>query len=101
MSGNHKNCPKCNAPTLVEEFTIIRRQTCVNCSFLTQNRITPIVKGGLAMFTYLTDHLIEHNGQLDGLEAALQQQLTKVQRREAKLKNRGNGGSPPREEDWR
>ena len=62
MSKNLRNCPQCNAPTLVEEFTIIRRQTCVNCSFLTQNRITPIVKGGLAMFTYLTDHLIEHKG---------------------------------------
>lgn len=101
MSENYRNCPRCNAPTLVEEFVIVRRQTCINCKFFTQHRITPLVKGGLAMITYLTDHLSQNDNRLDGLEAALQQQLTKVQRREAKLKNRGNGGSPHREEDWR
>lgn len=97
---NHRNCPSCNAPTLVEEFVIVRRQSCGNCQFFTQTRITPVMQGGLAMIAYLTDYMIEHNGHLGGLEAALQQQLAKVQRREAKRKSRVSGGSPSKEEDW-
>jgi hypothetical protein len=100
MSNNSKKCPQCDLPALVEEFTVIRRQTCPNCDFITQRRVTPIVRGGLAMITYLTDYMIDHNGHLDGLEAALQQQLAKVQRRDAKRRHRSNGGSPHREEDW-
>jgi protein-arginine kinase activator protein McsA len=99
MSNNSKKCPQCHLPALVEQFTVIRRQTCPNCHFIDQSRVTPIVRGGLAMITYLTDYMIEHNGHLGGLETALQQQLAKVQRHHAKHRNRGNGGSPPRAED--
>ena len=100
MSKNLRDCPRCNAPTLVEEFVIVRRQTCINCKFFTQHRITPFVTGGLAMITYLSDYMIEHNGHLGGLEATLQQQIAKVQRREAKRRSHTSGDSPPREEDW-
>ena len=100
MTEKYRKCPSCNTSALVEEFVIVRRQSCINCKFFTQRRITPLVRGGLAMITYLADYMIEHNGHLGGLEATLQQQLAKVQRREAKRKSKTAGGSPLREEDW-
>jgi hypothetical protein len=101
MSNHLRKCPKCQINGLVVEFTVIQRESCVNCDYYTQRRVTPVVQGGLAMITHLTDRLIEANNGLDGLETALQQQVAKVQRRQAKRRNHGNGGSPPRGEDWR
>jgi hypothetical protein len=101
MSNHLRKCPKCQINGLVVKYAVIQRETCINCDYLTQRRVTPVVQGGLAMVTHLTDHLMDSNGHLNGLQAALQQQLAKVRRREAKLKHHGNGGSPQREEDWR
>ena len=100
MPKNFRNCPKCGAPGLVQEYTVLSRETCPNCSYLTQRRITPIIQGGQAMLDYLVDYFLAAGDNGPALEAALQRQLAKVQRREAKRRARYNGGKPHGEEEW-
>jgi hypothetical protein len=53
------------------------------------------------MIQHVTTHAIEEGRYLPGLQACLTKQLARVQRREAKLHQRNNGGAPKREQDWR
>lgn len=53
------------------------------------------------MISYITNHAITEELCLPGLQACLAQQLEKVKNHEAKIKNRNNGGSPKRQQDWR
>ncbi len=92
------DCPKCRSGNLEVQFTIVMRETCHNCDFLTQRRVTPFVSGGRGMLEHLVDHLITNNGNLHALGAVLQQQLAKVQRREAEGDHRNPTGQPRREE---
>ena len=52
------------------------------------------------MITHITTLAIECDTSLPKLHQVLVQQATRVKRREAKRRNRDNGGSPKREEDW-
>jgi len=94
------DCPKCRSGNLEVQFTIVMRETCHHCDYLTQRRVTPLVSGGQKMLERLVDHLITDNGNLPTLGAVLQQQLAKVQRREAKGDHRDPRGKPRREEEW-
>jgi hypothetical protein len=53
------------------------------------------------MITYVTDTAIQRGDKLPALQAVLTQQLAKVERRQARIKNRRAGGAPKREQDWR
>jgi len=101
MPKSFRNCPRCNAQQLIQEYTVLGRESCPNCSYFVQRRITPVVQGGQAMLDYLVDYFLESGNNGPALEAALQRQLAKVQRREAKRRAHNNGGKPPREEEWR
>jgi len=101
MSKNFRNCPKCKQSTLLVEFAVVQRETCLNCTYFTQRRVTPIVQGGQAMIEHLVDYFLASNNNGPTLEVTLRRQLAKLQRREAKRRNRHNTGKPPREENWR
>jgi len=53
------------------------------------------------MIKRVTTLAIAGGYNLAGLQAILAQQLAKVERRQAKIKNRNNGGAPKLEENWR
>ena len=95
------HCPKCNSDNLEVLFTIVMRETCHHCDFLTQRRVTPLVSGGRGMLEHLVGEALANEDNLPALGAVLQQQLARVRRREAKHTNRDNGGSPKRGEGWR
>jgi hypothetical protein len=99
MTKSLRNCPGCLSDHLLVEFTIIKRETCTICHYINQGRVTPIVKGGAAILDQLIDHFINDGVNGSVLEAVLQRQLAKVQRREAKHCNHQAGKAPPREED--
>jgi len=100
MPKNFRDCPRCKAPTLIEEYTIVKRETCSNCSYFTQSRLFPLVQGGQGILECLVDYFLENDRNGPALEAALQRQIAKAQRRNAKHCERGNGGAPHGEEDW-
>jgi len=53
------------------------------------------------MITRVTNMTISKGYNLAGLQAVLARQLAKVERRQAKIANRNNGGSPNQEKKWR
>ena len=94
------DCPKCHTHNLVIEFAVVTRESCRHCDYLTQRRTTPLVSGGGKMIERLVYRALENDENLPALGAVLQQQLARVRRREAKIANRNNGGSPKEEKDW-
>ena len=52
------------------------------------------------MITHITTMAIERDTNLPKLRQVLVQQAARVERREARRRNRDNGGSPKRKEDW-
>ena len=94
------DCPKRHTHNFVIEFAVVTRESCRHCDYLTQRRTTPLVSGGGKMIERLVYRALENDESLPALGAILQQQLARVRRREAKIANRNNGGSPKEEEDW-
>ena len=89
-----EKCPKCKSSQLLIQFTVVMRETCLNCDYLTQRRITPIVSGGQGMIEHLISQALSDEENLAILGAVLQQQLARVERLEARHRHRDNGGSP-------
>ena len=94
-----RNCPKCKSDNLEVQFTIVMREMCHHCDFLTQRRITPLVQGGRGMLEHLVGEAMVNEENLPLLGAVLQQQLARVERRQAQRRHRDNGGSPRKGED--
>ena len=83
-------------------YVVIKVEKCSKCGYYTQMRAPmPIMKGADHMIAYVTERTIERGTHLPKLATTLSQCLVKVERRQAKLKNRNNGGSPKQEKDWR
>jgi len=91
MTKSLRNCPKCMTDNLIVEFTVVQRETCVNCSYLSQRRVTPIVEGGAAILAALIDYFLDKKVNGPALATALQQQLAKVQHREAENETKERG----------
>jgi len=98
MSKNLRDCPRCDVPGLIQEFVVTRRETCINCSYISQYRITPIVEGGYALLDALIDHFLEVNTNNAAIETALRNQLAKLQSHQAKSRARNDQGKPTRKE---
>ncbi len=100
MTQNNNHCPRCEHPMNVL-YAVVMVEDCPNCHYYTQRRAhMPLMKGGLEMITNITTLAIERGTNLPRLRQVLVQQAARVKRRQAKRRNKGNGGSPRREEDW-
>ena len=86
MTKSLRNCPKCHQPGLVTEFVVVRRETCTNCSYLSQTRITPIVEGGAVVLDCLVDHFLNDGVSNSALQTVLQRLLAKAQQHVAGIK---------------
>jgi len=95
-------CPQCDSDQFQVTYVLIKVEHCPDCSLYSQYRV-PILpfQGGYDMITRVTDTTISKGYNLAGLQAVLTRQLAKVERRQAKIANRNNGGSPNQEKKWR
>lgn len=101
MIQNGRKCPGCGYPMDVL-YVVVMVEDCPNCHYHTQRRAhMPPMKGGLEMITNITTMAIERDTNLPKLHQVLVQQAARIERRQAKHRNNGNGGSPKREEEWR
>jgi len=78
MPKNLRNCPRCKTDNLSVEFAVVKKETCSNCTYFTQHRITPIITSGKAMLEYLVTYFLEHGVNGSTLKSVLQQLLHRV-----------------------
>ena len=94
-------CPSCTETHHVYYY-VVKVATCAHCGHYSQMRApVPKMLGGLHMIIYLTDRTLERIDGLPRLKATLKRALAKVERREAKLRNKNHGGAPKLAQDWR